>query len=135
MRRLLVLATALLLSLPAVSATVSATVKVAEIHGAISSASAAYFLRALDEAQKAKADLLVLKLDTPGGQSEAYDFYIAGVFQRKIEAGEVVAFGKVPAFNLAWEARESSWFINQDIRQGSADGITVQIGGDRVLGY
>ena len=45
----------------------AATVKVAEIHGAISPASAGYFLRALDEAQRARADLLVLRLDTPGG--------------------------------------------------------------------
>lgn len=60
-------------------------------------------------------------LEVTNTQSEAYDFYIAGTFQRKIEAGEVVAFAKVPAFNLAWEARESSWFISQDIRQGSVE--------------
>jgi len=60
-------------------------------------------------------------LEVTNTQSEAYDFYIAGVFQRKIKAGEVVAFAKVPAFNFAWEARESSWIISQDIRQGSVE--------------
>lgn len=63
MKRLFFLIIAALFSLPAFSA----TVKIAEIHGAISPASAAYFLRALDDAQHSRADLLVLKLDTPGG--------------------------------------------------------------------
>jgi membrane-bound serine protease (ClpP class) len=87
MRRLLVLATALLLSLPAVSA----TVKVAEIHGAISPASAAYFLRALDEAQKAKADLLVLKLDTPGGLDSAMREMIQGILSSPVPVATWVA--------------------------------------------
>lgn len=46
-------------------------VLVAEIRGAISPASAAYFLRALAEARRADARLLVLKLDTPGGLDSA----------------------------------------------------------------
>ncbi|WP_305075417.1 NfeD family protein [Propionivibrio sp.] len=66
---------AMLLSLPASAA----TVKVAEIHGAISPASAAYFLRALDEAQRARADLLVLRLDTPGGLDSSMREMIQGI--------------------------------------------------------
>ena len=60
-------------------------------------------------------------LEVTNTRGEAYDFYLAGAFQRKIEAGEVVSFTKVPAFNLAWEARESSWIISQDIRQGNVE--------------
>ena len=68
MKRPVILA-ALLLLLP--FAAFSRTVVVAEIRGAISPASAAYFLRALGEAKQARADLLVLKLDTPGGLDTA----------------------------------------------------------------
>jgi membrane-bound ClpP family serine protease len=53
MKRILFLVAALLL-LPQPVAATAATVKVAEIYGAISPASAAYFLRALDEAPPAK---------------------------------------------------------------------------------
>lgn len=75
MKRLLLLVCALLL--PAVA--LAATVKVAEIHGAISPASAAYFLRALEEARRGKVDLFVLKLDTPGGLDPAMREMIQGV--------------------------------------------------------
>lgn len=87
MKRLLSLAAALLLSLPAFAA----TVKVAEIHGAISPASAAYFLRALDEAQRAKADLLVLKLDTPGGLDSAMREMIQGILASPVPVATWVA--------------------------------------------
>ncbi len=49
----------------------AATVKVAQIDGAISPASAAYFQRALRETQQAGAQLLVLQLNTPGGLDSA----------------------------------------------------------------
>jgi membrane-bound serine protease (ClpP class) len=49
----------------------AASVKVAQIDGAISPASAAYFQRALRETQKDGAQLLVTKLDTPGGLDSA----------------------------------------------------------------
>jgi membrane-bound serine protease (ClpP class) len=87
MKRLLSLAAALLLSLPAFAA----TVKVAEIHGAISPASAAYFLRALDEAQRAKADLLVLRLDTPGGLDSAMREMIQGILASPVPVATFVA--------------------------------------------
>ncbi len=87
MKRLLSLAAALLLSLPAFAA----TVKVAEIHGAISPASAAYFLRALDEAQRAKADLLVLRLDTPGGLDSAMREMIRGILASPVPVATWVA--------------------------------------------
>ncbi len=78
---------ALLLSLPASAA----TVKVAEIHGAISPASAAYFLRALDEAQRARADLLVLRLDTPGGLDSSMREMIQGILASPVPVAIWVA--------------------------------------------
>ncbi|MFZ3019623.1 MAG: nodulation protein NfeD [Gallionella sp.] len=56
---------ALLLSLPFSAA--AGTVVVAGIDGAISPPSATYFLRALEQAKESQAELLVLKLNTPGG--------------------------------------------------------------------
>ena len=56
---------ALLLSLP--FAATAGTVVVAGIDGAISPPTAAYFLRALEQARQAQAELLVLRLNTPGG--------------------------------------------------------------------
>lgn len=87
MKRLLCIAAALLLALPVAAA----TVRVAEIHGAISPASAAYFLRALDEAQRAKADLLVLKLDTPGGLDSAMREMIQGILASPVPVATWVA--------------------------------------------
>lgn len=87
MKRLFSLAIALLLSLPASSA----SVKVAEIHGAISPASAGYFLRALGEAQSARADLLVLKLDTPGGLDSSMREMIQGLLASEVPVAIWVA--------------------------------------------
>ncbi len=87
MKRLLFLAFALLVSLPGFPA----SVKVAEIHGAISPASAAYFLRALDVAQRARADLLVLKLDTPGGLDSSMREMIQGMLSSPVPVAVWVA--------------------------------------------
>jgi len=87
MKRLLILICALLL--PAVAA--AATVKVAEIRGGISPASAAYFLRALDDAQRARADLLVLRLDTPGGLDAAMREMIQGLLASPVPVATWVA--------------------------------------------
>lgn len=87
MKLLLSIAAALLLVLPASAA----TVRMAEIHGAISPASAAYFLRALDEAQREKADLLVLKLDTPGGLDSAMRDMIQGILASPVPVATWVA--------------------------------------------
>jgi len=78
---------ALLLSLPVNAA----TVKVAEIQGAISPASAAYFLRALDETQRARADLLVLQLDTPGGLDSSMREMIQGILSSPVPVAIWVA--------------------------------------------
>ncbi len=87
MKRLLFLVIALLVSIPALPA----TVKVAEIHGAVSPASAAYFLRALEVAQRARADLLVLKLDTPGGLDSSMREMIQGILASPVPVAVWVA--------------------------------------------
>jgi len=69
----------------------AATVTVAEIHGAISPASSAYFLRALDEAQRADSKLLVLKIDTPGGLDTAMRDMIQGILASPVPVATWVA--------------------------------------------
>lgn len=69
----------------------SATVKVAEIHGAVSPASATYFLRALGEAQRSRADLLVLKLDTPGGLDSSMREMIQAILASEVPVAVWVA--------------------------------------------
>lgn len=68
-----------------------ATVTVAEVQGAISPASAAYFLRALEEAKRTHADLLVLKLDTPGGLDSAMRKMIQGILSSPVPVAIWVA--------------------------------------------
>jgi membrane-bound serine protease (ClpP class) len=89
MKRLFSLVIALLLSFSAFAA----TVKVAEIRGAISPASAAYLLRALDDAQRSRADLLVLRLDTPGGLDSAMREMIRGILASPVPVAVWVAPG------------------------------------------
>jgi membrane-bound serine protease (ClpP class) len=52
----------------------------AELRGAVSPASAAYFERALGEARTRQAALVVLTLDTPGGLDSAMRDMIQGIF-------------------------------------------------------
>ncbi len=67
------------------------TVVVAEIDGAISPASAAYFLRAQDEAQRAQAELLVLRLNTPGGLDSSMREMIQGILASPVPVATYVA--------------------------------------------
>ncbi|MCC6208366.1 MAG: nodulation protein NfeD [Gammaproteobacteria bacterium] len=87
MKRLFLLVMMLLMPLPAIPATVT----VAEIHGAISPASAAYFLRALDDARRADSMLLVLKLNTPGGLDTAMREMIQGILASPVPVATWVA--------------------------------------------
>ncbi|HSG21672.1 MAG TPA: nodulation protein NfeD, partial [Azonexus sp.] len=88
MKRILLFFAALLL-LP--FSTLAATVMVAEIRGAISPASASYFLRALAEAERDQAALLVLKLDTPGGLDTAMRQMIQGILSSAVPVATWVA--------------------------------------------
>ena len=88
MKRLICFAAALLL-LPL--AAFAKTVVVAGIDGAISPASAAYFLRALDEAKQARAELLVLRLNTPGGLDSAMRGMIQGILASPVPVATFVS--------------------------------------------
>jgi membrane-bound serine protease (ClpP class) len=67
------------------------TVAVATIDGAISPASAAYFARALDESRQSRAELLVLRLDTPGGLDTAMREMIQGILASPVAVATFVA--------------------------------------------
>ncbi len=67
------------------------TVVVAEIDGAISPASAAYFLRAQNEAERAQAELLVLRLNTPGGLDSSMREMIQGILASPVPVATYVA--------------------------------------------
>lgn len=88
MKRYLCLAVALLL-LPL--ATFAKTVVVAEIDGAISPASAAYFMRVLGEAKQSRAELLILRLDTPGGLDTAMREMIQGILASPVAVATYVS--------------------------------------------
>ncbi|MDT3736577.1 MAG: nodulation protein NfeD [Denitratisoma sp.] len=129
MKRLLLLIAALVfLPLPAFAA----TVKVAEIHGAVSPASAAYFLRALEDAQRAKADLLVLKLDTPGGLDSAMREMIQGILASPVPVATWVAPSGARAASagtyLLYASHVAAMAPGTNL--GAATPVAIGIGGD-----
>lgn len=109
----------------------AATIKVAEIHGAISPASAAYFLRALDEAQRARADLLVLRLDTPGGLDLSMREMIQGLLASSVPVAVWVAPSGARAASagtyLLYSAHVAAMAPGTNL--GAATPVAIGIGG------
>jgi len=101
LRRLLLLLAALLLPQLAIPegagqagpAGPAPLVMVAELRGAVSPASAAYFLRALGEARQAQAALLVFRLDTPGGLDTSMREMIQAILASPVPVAMYVAPG------------------------------------------
>lgn len=129
MKRLLLLIAALVF-LPQPAA--AATVKLAEIHGAVSPASTAYFLRALEESQRAKADLLVLKLDTPGGLDSAMREMIQGILASPVPVAIWVAPPGARAASagtyLLYASHVAAMAPGTNL--GAATPVAIGIGGD-----
>lgn len=69
------------------------TVLVADLEGAISPASADYFLRALAAAETARAPMLVVRMDTPGGLDTAMRRIIQGILGAGVPVAVYVAPG------------------------------------------
>lgn len=72
-------------------AALAKAVVVAEIDGAISPASSAYFLRALNEARQSQAELLVLRLNTPGGLDSSMREMIRGILASPVPVATYVS--------------------------------------------
>jgi membrane-bound serine protease (ClpP class) len=81
---------ALLLGMAAAAANAS-EVWVVELDGAITPATARYFTRSLDGAQKAGAAALVVQLDTPGGLDEAMRDMIKAILASRVPVVVYVA--------------------------------------------
>lgn len=69
----------------------SGAVRVIKIDGTINPASAAYIIRALEEANREKDELLLLELDTPGGLVDATQDIIKAMLASKVPVAVYVA--------------------------------------------
>ncbi len=75
---------ALLFLLSAVSGVFAGTVAVVEFRGAINQSSSAYLTRCIFDAEKMRAECVVLELDTPGGMNDAMRDIVQKILDSKI---------------------------------------------------
>ena len=68
-----------------------AQVRVVELEGAIGPASADYFIRALEQADEDGIDLLVMRLDTPGGLDKSMRDMIKAILASRVPVATYVA--------------------------------------------
>lgn len=129
MKRLLCFV-ALLLLLPL--AAFARTVVVTGIDGAISPASAAYFLRALNEAKQARAELLVLRLNTPGGLDSAMREMIQDILASPVPVATFVSPSGAGAASAGTYLLYASHIavMAPGTNLGAATPVAIGIGGD-----
>ncbi len=76
--------TVLLLLLAAASRVFAGSVAIVEFRGAINQSSAAYLTRCISDAEKMKAECVVLELDTPGGMNDSMRDIVQKILASKI---------------------------------------------------
>ncbi|MDH3713982.1 MAG: nodulation protein NfeD [Gammaproteobacteria bacterium] len=81
----------LLLMLNFVPAAWGADVWLVEFEGAVSPASADYLIRTLEHAEQANADLLIIRMDTPGGLDQSMRDIIKQILAAKVPVATFVA--------------------------------------------
>lgn len=121
---------ALLVILPLAAS--ARTIVVAEIDGAISPASAAYFLRAQDEAKRVQAELLVLRLNTPGGLDSSMREMIQGILASPVPVATFVAPSGARAASAGTYLLYASHIaaMTPGTNLGAATPVAIGIGGD-----
>lgn len=129
-RRFLCLA-ALLLSLP--FAATAGTVVVATVDGAISPPTAAYFKRALEQAKASQAELLVLRLNTPGGLDTSMREMIQAILASPVPVATYVSPSGARAASAGTYLLYASHIsaMTPGTNLGAATPVSIGIGGDQ----